>query len=262
MRAPVQADTGSGKRRRGRRPLRHRAGGRPRLGGDGLPREGSQVQPRGRPEGAQARDCRWAPTGVGSSARSGSSPGCAIPTSCRSSTRASLPCAGGRESLFYVMPYVEGESLRDRLERERACRSGTPFGSRARSPMRWRTPTASTSCTATSDRRTFCSRAAMPWSPTSGSPGCWRSRWRGDLELGAGPGPSRVHEPRAGERGRWIDGRSDIYSLGCVLYEMLAGLPPFTGPTRAAVLARAMAEGIPPLRTVCPPYPPRSSRRS
>jgi hypothetical protein len=37
---------------------------------------------------------------------------------------------------------------------------------------------------------------------------------------------------------------------------MLAGLPPFTGPTRAAVLARAMAEGIPSLRTVCPSVPP------
>jgi len=54
---------------------------------------------------------------------------------------------------------------------------------------------------------------------------------------------------------RHIDGRSDVYSLGCVLFELLAGAPPFAGPTARAVIARHMTEPPPNIRVLRPEVP-------
>jgi serine/threonine-protein kinase len=50
--------------------------------------------------------------------------------------------------------------------------------------------------------------------------------------------------------GSEVDGRSDVYALGCVLYEMLAGEPPHTGPTAQAIITRRFTETPRPLRTM------------
>ena len=61
-------------------------------------------------------------------------------------------------------------------------------------------------------------------------------------------------EQAAGEE--HIDGRSDIYALGCVLYEMVAGVQPFVGPSSQSVLAQRLAHDPHPLRVYRTSVPP------
>jgi serine/threonine protein kinase/Tfp pilus assembly protein PilF len=61
-------------------------------------------------------------------------------------------------------------------------------------------------------------------------------------------------EQAAGERE--VDGRSDVYSLGCLLYETLAGEPPYTGPTAQVVIAKRLADPVPSIRRLRAAVPP------
>lgn len=56
-------------------------------------------------------------------------------------------------------------------------------------------------------------------------------------------------------RGGVLDGRCDIYALGCVMYEMLTGEPVFTGRTSQALLAKQLTQTPRPLRTLRPDLP-------
>ncbi|MBI4421883.1 MAG: hypothetical protein HY560_13750, partial [Gemmatimonadetes bacterium] len=67
-------------------------------------------------------------------------------------------------------------------------------------------------------------------------------------EAGIAVGTPAYMSPEQGAGSGELDGRNDIYSLGCVLSEMLAGPPPFTGATAQEVLARHALDPVPSLR--------------
>jgi eukaryotic-like serine/threonine-protein kinase len=74
-------------------------------------------------------------------------------------------------------------------------------------------------------------------------------------QAGVGLGTPSYMSPEQVEGDRGVDGRADQYSLACVLYELLAGQPPFTGPSAGAVLARQVLDPVPPLTTLRPGVP-------
>src|SRR5258705_444470 len=73
-------------------------------------------------------------------------------------------------------------------------------------------------------------------------------------------GTAAYMSPEQASGDKRIDPRSDVYSLAAVLYEMLAGEPPFTGPSAQAIAARVITDPPQPIRTVRPGLPAHVER--
>jgi eukaryotic-like serine/threonine-protein kinase len=75
-------------------------------------------------------------------------------------------------------------------------------------------------------------------------------------ETGIAVGTPTYMSPEQAAGSKDVDGRSDLYSLGCVLYEMLSGEPPYTGPTPQAILAKKLSAPLPRISVVREAVPP------
>ncbi|HET6579167.1 MAG TPA: protein kinase [Gemmatimonadales bacterium] len=158
--------------------------------------------------------------------------------------------------LYYVMPYVEGESLRDRVTRERqlpvedALRiAGDVAGALAYAHGR-----GVVHRDVKPENILLSNGQAMvaDFGIARAVSLCGGERL---TETGLALGTPHYMSPEQVAGDPAVDARSDVYALGCVLYEMLAGEPPFTGPTARAVAARSLVDPAPPVRKVRPTVP-------
>jgi serine/threonine protein kinase len=152
---------------------------------------------------------------------------------------------------YYVMPYVEGESLRQRLVKEQqlpvsdAVRIATEVASALDYAHRHGVihRDIKPENILLHDGSAIVADFGIALAVTeAGGPRM--------TQTGLALGTDNYMSPEQGMGERTITVRSDIYALGVVTYEMLAGEPPFTGPTLHAILAKIMNEDPRPLTTV------------
>ena len=145
--------------------------------------------------------------------------------------------------LYYVMPYVEGETLRARLEREHQL----PV------PEAVRIATEVADALQCAHERGVVHRDVKPENILLRGGHALVADFGIALavaqaggtrmtQTGLSLGTPQYMAPEQAMGERTVDQRADVYALGAVTYEMLAGEPPFTGPTAQAVIARAMTE--------------------
>jgi hypothetical protein len=158
--------------------------------------------------------------------------------------------------LFYVMPYVKGQSLRDLI------RSGGQLP--VEDAIRIATEVAHGLTYAHDEDvvhrdikpENILLESGHAVIADFGLARAIHASARDDLSsAGLAIGTPSYMSPEQASAGEQIDGRSDIYSLGCVMYEMLAGEPPFTGPSAQAITAKHLSMPPPPLGTVRPSVP-------
>ena len=165
--------------------------------------------------------------------------------------------------LYYVMPFVSGESLHERLERERRISPGDAIG----------IVREIADALGYAHGRGILHRDVKPVNvllatgPTRAliaDFGLARAIGAADTtkltKTGTIVGTIHYMSPEQVREDRTIDERSDVYGLGCVLYEMLTGAPPFVGRTVTDLVMKILRTPPAPISAVNPAVPPAVER--
>ncbi len=150
--------------------------------------------------------------------------------------------------LYYVMPYVEGESLRDRLSREKQLPidDALKIASEVADALGFAHDHNVIHRDIKPENILLEAKHAVvaDFGVARAIAEAGETRL---TETGIAIGTPAYLSPEQASGERELDGRSDIYALGCVLYEMLAGQAPFTGPTAESIVHQHIASDAPPV---------------
>jgi eukaryotic-like serine/threonine-protein kinase len=160
-------------------------------------------------------------------------------------------------TLYYVMPYVESESLRARLQREHQL----PLDDALRITREVATALAFAHGEGIVHRdvkpENILLLRGMAVVADFGIARALAEAGKDGLTRGGiAVGSPDYMSPEQAAGNREVDGRSDQYALACVLYEMLAGHPPFTGATSQEILSRHALDTVPRLTAARMNVPP------
>ncbi len=162
--------------------------------------------------------------------------------------------AAGR--LWFTMPFVEGESLRDRLMREKQLPldEALRIARQVADALNYAHEHGIIHRDIKPENILLTGSHALV--ADFGIARALGGKEDGLTQTGLAVGTPTYMSPEQASGNGEIDARTDVYALGSVLYEMLAGEPPFTGPTPQAVISKRMATPAPSVAVVRDGIPP------